>query len=343
MAEEQVQLDAHDRMPKDPRAMRREIAEMRYKIGGTLDVLEHRFTPSYLRQQAMIIIKRKSNETGNRIRHAVRENPWPAVLTGAGLVWMISSVYRRDPAERHVIMREYPPPHEAMEVGREAVADVGDERGYEPTQSRTEQAKDKASEYGRAVGERAASWRDQAGEQGARVREQAGEAASRMGERASHVGRQIQHQTQETASSAWSTMQEYPLVTGLALFAAGLAAGLLTPGTQREDRWMGEQRDELMDAMRDRGEQLWDKGQQVASHAVEQASEEAQRQGLTGSELKEEAQQTSSEEAPRKAEDLGRRAGEVADEATEAARQEARRQGLSSEDKPKGGEGGEQM
>jgi hypothetical protein len=124
---------------------------------------------------------------------------------------------------------------------------------------------DGAREKAAAVGESARDTLDSVGERGARLRERA------------HV------QVRDAKISFWQTLDEQPLVVGAAAIAIGLVAGLLIPGTSREDEMVGEKRDEMWERAQAKGRDVLQKGKYVAQAAVETLKTEAQQQGLTPS------------------------------------------------------------
>lgn len=79
--------------------------------------------------------------------------------------------------------------------------------------------------------------------------------------------------------------QQYPLAVGVGCMALGILAGLVVPRTRREDQWMGETSDDLMDDAYQAGEQLVERGQRVASETMDKAAASADDHGLTGDSL----------------------------------------------------------
>jgi hypothetical protein len=63
--------------------------------------------------------------------------------------------------------------------------------------------------------------------------------------------------------------------------AAGALFGVLLPRTRPEDEFMGEKSDQLLDATKEKGEELLERGKAVAEHVAETAMGEARQQGLT--------------------------------------------------------------
>jgi hypothetical protein len=117
------------------------------------------------------------------------------------------------------------------------------------------------------------------------------------------VARQRWHDAQ---LGFWQTMDKRPFAIGIAALAAGVAAGLTVPSSRKEKELMGETRDRLLDQAKGLTRDALDMGRQVARVATETVRTEAERQGLTAS-------------------DVAQRVRTVAREAEEAVKSEADR------------------
>src|SRR5829696_4520196 len=82
---------------------------------------------------------------------------------------------------------------------------------------------------------------------------------------------QVKHQ----ARRAKSVAQENPL--GLAVGA--LAAGMLVPATRVEDQKLGQMSDDVVDRIKETGQEALDRGKQVAQEAAQSAQETAKESG----------------------------------------------------------------
>jgi hypothetical protein len=134
--------------------------------------------------------------------------------------------------------------------------------------------------------------------------------------------------------------EEYPLAVGVAALALGAVAGLLLPGTRREDELMGQQSDQLKSAAMETGEDLLERGKDAASsvkdaamNTVQAVAGEARGQNLTPGSLAEKVKHVAtaaiaagSEAAKEEGispQQLGEKAKSVADKAKETAKNEA--------------------
>jgi hypothetical protein len=81
------------------------------------------------------------------------------------------------------------------------------------------------------------------------------------------------------------TLEESPLVVGVAALALGALVGLALPGTSKENEWMGETRDRIVEDVKATAQETARKVQNVAEQAqhaaVSEAKREAEKQDLT--------------------------------------------------------------
>jgi hypothetical protein len=84
-------------------------------------------------------------------------------------------------------------------------------------------------------------------------------------------------------------IEERPLAVGLAALAVGALAGVALPATRREDRLLGETRDDFLLTAREAGRNALDKSKEAAREAVERVKESAREQEHTPQQLAEKA------------------------------------------------------
>ncbi|MFW6060907.1 MAG: DUF3618 domain-containing protein [Phycisphaeraceae bacterium] len=259
MAEKTVPVNQRE---TDPQALRADIADTRRRLGETLDIVQERLSPSYLKTQAIRIMKQRSKEAGYRVRDTIRANPWPLLITGAGLTWMIGSLSRgiaqRRPSQRIAAEREQAPSYEEQGRERESV---------------TDQARQQSERF-----------RAQAQDIGHRASQRASEFGHQVSDRASQMGEQVRGQSQQAFDSIQSTYKAHPLTMGLATLAAGLAAGMLIPASRKEQQWMGETSRDLMEEAKHYGKDAFERGKHVAERTYETAKEEAKQEAQSESE-----------------------------------------------------------
>jgi hypothetical protein len=190
-----------------------------------------------------------------RVVSTIQSNPIPAIMIGAGLSWLLLGQGMSGLADSLFVQR-----------GRRRLGKLGETFG--------------------------ASFQEAAGNTAGAVRHAASsvrEGFSSIGEY-THEGVDALRRTArrnvesvgETVASVW---ESHPLVICAAILAAGAAAGMLLPSTQREERTMGRASEALAQRVRNRGSKLLTQGRRLASEAIDTASREARRQGLTPREL----------------------------------------------------------
>lgn len=145
---------------------------------------------------------------------------------------------------------------------------------------------------------------------------------------AQRLGNQVGSGYDATRDLVQETMDENPLAVGIGVLGLGLLVGAMLPTTRREDQLVGEQADALKSRGAAAGREAMERGQDAVSAAGEAAFAEAERQGLTPSQLAEQARQSVSQVADAAkqqtagAGDLRSRAEAVVKQATKAAKEE---------------------
>jgi ElaB/YqjD/DUF883 family membrane-anchored ribosome-binding protein len=133
-------------------------------------------------------------------------------------------------------------------------------------------------------------------------------AGDQMSSMASDTAHRVSVGAQRARERTAETVESHPLAVAGALFGVGLLLGVLIPSSRREDRWFGEESDDVKRSARRMGEDVLHRGKEVATATVAAAKEEAQRQGLTPESLVdrvEEVASAASDEAQRRAKEEG--------------------------------------
>ena len=199
-----------------------------------------------------------------------------------------------------------------MESGYAGSAYSGSERGDRGVRGRASElahtvrekaddlahrAQDVAGRAGERVRETAGHVSERARETAGRVRERARDTAGRVGERARDVAHRTSERTRDVASNVAETSRrqarrvedmyyENPIGVGLAVAAAGFAVGLGTPRTDVETRLVGDQRDQIVDRVKEVARDKKDKVQHVAERVIDEgkrtAKDALRDEGLMG-------------------------------------------------------------
>jgi Protein of unknown function (DUF3618) len=282
-----------------------DIARTRANISETLDALERRLAPRHLLERGIDMVqntlKGHGEEVGATVSDALRANPIPVALIGAGIGWLVLSNtsygrsggrsalrYSRslgrsvtgalgsaaesvtDTAGRWVGQaRDAVTETAGRWVGQESEkVTVRDTYAYARTKTagdaaRTGGAADAGGAVSRATEAGSAAYRA-AGDYASR----AGDYASRAGEQAGDYAGQVGRQASALGDRLGQVMEDYPLAVGALGFLAGALIAAALPSTRVENEWVGETSDEVWDQAREAGREALDRVQKVASTAA---------------------------------------------------------------------------
>lgn len=196
---------------KDPATLEYEADEARAHLEATVEELGQRLSPGELLDRALSFAREHGGELaggfGRGFGRQVKANPMPAVLTGIGLVWMMSASNGARPADHYRSRHAADPFDETW--------DADDLEGFGSL-------KERLAETGESAVEWVQSKRQEAGQQASRMR-----YAVRQG-------------AQDARRGIEDMLHENPLVVGAMGVALGAALGALLPETELEDEWLGE-------------------------------------------------------------------------------------------------------
>jgi len=307
-------LEGMSRMERaELEALRAEIAAERMETRATIEALQAQLAPAHLKSQARHKVRDatvgkaqhmahsagyKAKNMGSSVWDTIKDNWVPTALIGAGAAWLAKSRQEGESRSRDYYydpyfddefpddqLRDYAGPSADMHHYYRGPA----EEGGGGSGSRTGRAREKASRAASHARDKAGGFMEQAKEKISAAGERAGsmvhsgrsrtsESAGRMGHEARRLSRQAGYQTRRMKD-------ESPLLMAGALFGIGAALGFLIPETRKENEWMGETRDELMERAKTRGKETLEQAREVAKEtgrtAVETAKEEAGRKGMS--------------------------------------------------------------
>lgn len=294
----------------DPQVIRAQIEKTRAQMGHTLDEIQVRLSPDYIKKQTQDSIREatvekveqmaqkaeyKVNNWRSSAVQTVKENPIPAAMIGIGIGWLLLSDndshdgyeyperYYRNVSERPPTgYYNRRPDYESTEQGTfsEAQNRVSEtaENVREWADEKQDQARQTAGNAAATVQHQAEAVRENVGEATARAQEYVSETAEHARERAEEARMQARYQARRVKRNFWHTMEENPLVIGIAAAAAGALVGLALPATEKENELMGETRDRLVREASATAEETLHKAQTVAEHAAQTAVEDAKRE-----------------------------------------------------------------
>jgi ElaB/YqjD/DUF883 family membrane-anchored ribosome-binding protein len=298
----------------DPVVIRSQIERTRAQMGHTIDEIQQRLSPDRIKQETQDAIReatlgkvekmaqsaeRKVSNWRSSLMHTVRENPVPAALVGIGVGWMLlSDSGKSEQMKRQYDGRSYSGYSGYDSPNRGARSYSTDEYGrrhyyYDTDQDsnpveqvqewageKVDQVQAKASETMDQMRHRTAETTDQLRHRTAettdQLRNRAVETSEQVQERALALQEQAQQQIHQARRTFWETLDTNPLAIGVAALAVGAVVGLALPGTSKEDEWMGETRDHLMEEAKNTAQETARKVQSVAERVQQTVKEEAQ-------------------------------------------------------------------
>lgn len=168
-------------------------------------------------------------ETGRTFTNTIKENPVPAALVGVGLVWLFASARSK----------------RGSATQRRGDASFGDSVNDKATGlagsagNIAERASSAIGEVTHNAAEAIGTFASGAKTSVGKAAHSASDALTSFGHGAVSQGRRLGHRAEDTFASN-------PLAVGAAILVVGAAVGLAIPITKKEDRWLGEARDEVM-------------------------------------------------------------------------------------------------
>lgn len=190
----------------------------------------------------------RTRDVAGSLIDTIRNNPFPAALIGVGLAWWAFSRMRSDNTSwqsiRGTSSRNY--------------YDDDDTYNDEADEHNGSHRPAERPGFGRAVADSASSFAQSASGYAG----QTGRAIRRTGRRATNqVGR---------------IMTDNPLLVGAGALLVGAAFGLAVPETERENQWMGETRDSLVDRAQQAAGDAANRIKQTANEVADAANSVAQ-------------------------------------------------------------------
>jgi len=248
------------------REIQQEIIETRVEMSETIDALQEKLKPANLVADATDRVKsattekvkhmaesasetaqdiyRSTTEGAYGVMEEVRQNPIPALMIGAGVAWLIMDRYRGNGD-----------PYTSRDRWRGTSNRYGYGGGYAPSYGQSNIDAD-STRYGLGFGDT-----------------EHADAGPGLTDRARETMNQARYATQRTTRRAQSQLQrmlkENPLLVGAAAVVVGAAIGAALPETERENEWMGDARDTVVDRAQEMAHNAVGTVQEVAGEAVD--------------------------------------------------------------------------
>ena len=146
-------------------------------------------------------------------------------------------------------------------------------------------AKDKAGDLAGTVKDKAGNVADSAKAAVSTARDRTVQVAGQAREKVSTLSSSAVEHTRAAGGAVADTYQDNPMAYGLVALGIGAAVGLMLPGTEQENRFLGAKRDQLVGQATSTVQGLANKVQAVAENTLDAAkttvAQEAKNQGLT--------------------------------------------------------------
>jgi hypothetical protein len=233
----------------------REVERSRARLTGTVEELKGRVSPGQVAEQAMDWLRGSGGrEFLGNMGSAMRDNPMPVLLVAAGIGWLALAGGRGATTGQRI--GRYPgesyPPDEYAGTTSGITGRAG-----EAASSLREGAGSVAARAGNTLGA--------AADTGRRAARRAGDALHAASETASDLGTRAARTGSAAREGIAETLERQPLLLGALGLALGAALGALLPGSEAEDRLLGETRDRVASQA---GEAWQDTRETLAEHGL---------------------------------------------------------------------------
>lgn len=291
----------HD-APRSAAEIEGAVERTRSDVAGTLDALRDKLLPSQMIDEVVDRAVTYAKGSGGaafarNLGTAVRDNPLPVVLIGAGIAWLLLA--RGGEGAASPDAGRTPPWQDRPDAGRDGgrsraasmAGGVGDAatRAGALVADKATRAVSAVSSLGDTLAGVVGSAQDMAGSLGERAVETAG--ALRAG--AGVAGAQVSAAASRAAERWEEVAEAQPLLLGVLGLAVGAAIGAALPRTPLEDRLLGESRDAVANSIADAASGAIGEVRQVVTDRVGEAREtlgetyDRARQRIEGSGLAE--------------------------------------------------------
>jgi ElaB/YqjD/DUF883 family membrane-anchored ribosome-binding protein len=287
---------------KSPQEIEREIEETRDRMSQNIDELGDRLNPGNLKREAKSAIRHvaqgaasnvgeQARRTGSRLVDVIRENPLPVIAVGAGVTWLLKQRSSSEVSGSRMARYAYTGPErrqgDSWQHGPGITGRVGDA---------VSGVKEKVSEAASGIADRAS------------------ELASGTQERMGDIGSQARRRTRRLKTNLEHVAEQNPLTVAIGAAIAGLALGLLLPGTERENEMMGTTRDQLMDRAEKTAERVKDAATEAGREVKETVKAEIAERAPEVKEAVQQAGQTVKDQVKESAKKVQREAKDAAKE-----------------------------
>jgi hypothetical protein len=270
----------------------RDLAATRARMDSRLDELQDKMSPTQLVNDAMSYLQGGDGAdfTANLVARA-KANPWPVVLVGVGIAWLMTSGHSRSPEAPHRAVDDL---HARIGDTERGVVRLDDE-DEETFGGRLDDARGKVLGISRDASDTHGSYgqriKDALATAKQTVRESVHDASGRarhamagIGDRAAHGTMAMHENAAGLSSSARRTLSGLtgnPLALGAVAAVVGLVAGSVLPTLDGEQAALGSVAGKLKSAGSDLAQDIVDRGGRMANDTLAAVKGSAEAHGLT--------------------------------------------------------------
>lgn len=236
----------------EPDDLERKSSEIRADMDRTLDALERRFSPGMLLDRSLEYLREHGGGLTQRVGETVRNNPVPALMTAAGVIWLTASIVanRRKSDEGSYALPVQDTYSGEQEDSSSGALDTNGERGKGNGRQKGN-GRGRLRTLGRRVHDRVEATRE-------RIRSSRHAAGNKMSERLHGAMDATRERARNAQDRMYSVVDDQPLVMGALAVAVGAVIGALLPVTEYENRAVGPLRDRTLAKAKQAGEQQYD-------------------------------------------------------------------------------------
>jgi hypothetical protein len=248
------------------RELQAEIAETREELSETVEAIQEKLRPSNIMSEGTEAVKTAATErvrdmaetatdTAYRIVESTRQNPWPALMIGAGVAWLLIDQTRDDDSFES----------ERYRSGRYRATGYGaGSRAFGRAGTAGSEVSEDWSSEGEFGGVRS---------YGQGIRASSGGSRPWGTDVAANTGRSLRYTTRRAKTGLQRMLHENPLLVAAAAVLTGAAVGGALPQTEKENELMGEARDQVVDRAQGVAREAADSVREVASAVQNVASQ----------------------------------------------------------------------
>jgi hypothetical protein len=269
-------IDPGDRSPAD---IEDDVERTRANVSGTLDALREKLAPSQIVDEIIDRVSDYARGTGGatfarNLGSAVRDNPLPILLIGAGIGWLMLSRggSGTDAPEREPL--RLPPPRRLSPEEGEQSSMVSD------TVEQVGKAASAIGDAGTRAGSYVSETASRAVEAGSNLASGAMDSGASASRTAASLGKSVGSTTEQVTSAVkggWSSasglVEAQPLLIGLLGIVVGAALGAALPRTEMENELLGEAADATTKRVSQLGRETAEQVRAVAGEHLQGATD----------------------------------------------------------------------